>query len=110
MCRLSAICPNVTPRQLVDDTSLRWSGAEAQCAEEVAFAADEAQEALTDLRLPVQVKKLGFVASDAATERTVQRVTQQRHIARQRWIRNLGHELTTVRPLRLQEQARMHAL
>eukprot|EP00959_Pyramimonas_sp_CCMP1952_P056794 1186335-Pyramimonas_sp.AAC.1 len=83
MRRLSAICPNVTPHQLVDDTSLRWSGRASRCAEEVVIAADEAQEALADLRLPVQVKKLGYVASDVATERAVQHVTKQRQIIRQ---------------------------
>eukprot|EP00959_Pyramimonas_sp_CCMP1952_P313813 6568997-Pyramimonas_sp.AAC.1 len=39
--RLSALCPTVTPRQLVDDISLRWAGWARDCALEVAEAADE---------------------------------------------------------------------
>ena len=56
------------PRQLVDDLSLRWAGPDSACAHEVADAADEAAAALEDLMLPVQIKKLGLVASDAHTE------------------------------------------
>eukprot|EP00959_Pyramimonas_sp_CCMP1952_P224547 4695303-Pyramimonas_sp.AAC.1 len=67
MRRLSMTCPTVTVHQLVDDTLLRWGGSIAQCAGEAATAADEAQAALAELRLPVQVKKLGYVASDVAT-------------------------------------------
>ena len=35
MRRLSARCPTITPRQLVDDISLRWAGTAELCAEEV---------------------------------------------------------------------------
>eukprot|EP00959_Pyramimonas_sp_CCMP1952_P073107 1527864-Pyramimonas_sp.AAC.2 len=41
MRRRSALCPTVTPRQLVDDPSLCWAGLARDCALEVAEAADE---------------------------------------------------------------------
>eukprot|EP00959_Pyramimonas_sp_CCMP1952_P443498 9284636-Pyramimonas_sp.AAC.1 len=46
--RLSALCPTVTPRQLVDDLSLHWAGWARDCAFEVAEAADEVTGALED--------------------------------------------------------------
>ena len=110
MRRLSSRCPTITPRQLVDDISLKWAGTAELCAEEVGEAADEACEALENLRLPVQVKKLGYVASNASTEKLLRGTANRRFIAKRRWMRNLGHELTTAKPQRQQEAERMAAL
>eukprot|EP00959_Pyramimonas_sp_CCMP1952_P458624 9476930-Pyramimonas_sp.AAC.1 len=78
MRRLSALCPTVSSRQLVDDLSLRWAGLPRNCAVEVAEAADVVMRALEDLKLPVQIKKLGLVASGALATKVVSQVAKRR--------------------------------
>ena len=63
---------------------------------------------LQPLRLPVQPKKMGFVATSAALRRALRTLSRQIGVATRPWMRNLGHELFGARPLRRQERTSGH--
>ena len=110
MLRLSALCPTLQPRQLVDDVSLQWVGPANRSSQELGEGIDQLTFDLASLKLPIQIKKLGHVASSSRAARRFRMAARARRIKGLPWIRNLGHELGGPKVRRQQEVARLEQL
>ena len=110
MTRASDPTNGVRPRQLVDDIGIQkicYSDRDVRCMAQVSQVL---MQDLVDLKLPVQPKKMGFVATAARLKRQFAPFAARIQVKFKRWMRNLGHELSATRPRRYQERARLNVL
>ncbi|CAK0878816.1 unnamed protein product, partial [Prorocentrum cordatum] len=81
MLRMSALCPSLKPRQLVDDVSLQWTGHAKHCANELGEGIDQLKFELQGLQLPIQIKKLGYVAASSRGSKAFRSAARARQAA-----------------------------
>ena len=61
--RVHQLCPNVTPRDLVDDSTFQWIGSWDHSTHELMLGSDSFVRDTAKLGLVLQVKKSGWVAN-----------------------------------------------
>ncbi|CAK0840937.1 unnamed protein product, partial [Prorocentrum cordatum] len=108
------ICVYTQPRFLLAHGSASRMVSTTQSIVDAATASAQLEPPLTalledleELRLPVNVSKLGPVASHARAARAFQASARRLHIKPTDWMRNMGHELAGSRALRRREHERV---
>ncbi|CAK0862902.1 unnamed protein product, partial [Prorocentrum cordatum] len=70
-----------------------WTGHAKHSGTELGEGIDQLKFELQGLQLPIQIKKLGYVASSSRASRAFRSAARARQVMGLPWIRNLGHEL-----------------
>ncbi|CAK0838396.1 unnamed protein product [Prorocentrum cordatum] len=108
--RAHAVAPSVTPRGLVDDAALDWSGPRDVPDDGLSEALRSFSSSMVELRLVMQPQKSGHLASSRRRARLLAPSMRSRGLAEKFWVRNLGRELHGRKVLRTQEKRRLQAL
>ncbi|CAK0891681.1 unnamed protein product [Prorocentrum cordatum] len=108
--RAHTIAPSVTPRGLVHDVTLDWSGPRGEADDSLAEAPRSFASSMVELRLVMQPQKSGYLASSRRRARLLAHSMQRAGLAEKFWVRNLGHELHGRKVPRTQEKRRLQAL
>ncbi|CAK0837890.1 unnamed protein product, partial [Prorocentrum cordatum] len=105
-----ALAPSVTPRGLVDDATLDWSGSKEADDDSLVTAPSSFSADMVELKLVMQPQKSGSLASSRRRAKLLAPHMLRRGLTEKFWVRNLGHELHGRKVIRTQEKRRLQAL
>ncbi|CAK0872994.1 unnamed protein product, partial [Prorocentrum cordatum] len=108
--RAHSIAPSVTPRGLVDDATLGWSGPRGVPGDSLSEALKSFSLSMVELKLVMQPQKSGCLASSGQRARLLATSMRSAGLAEKFWVRNLGRELHGRKVLRTHEKRRLQAL
>ena len=105
--RMWEVAPSVRARALADDITLHWTSSNLSSCVELRRATAQYIADMAQLRIAVQPDKSGYVATRAGSASAFALHGSALKFQPKKWVRNLGHDLHGVRPVRKLERQRL---